>query len=302
MTPYGGHSMTAPLARVIVASPGAAGWDDPTRTESWRELGYLRPPDPERAAREHAALCRLLAEEGAEVLELPPAATGSVSDSVLSLDALYARDATLVTDGGFVELAMRKPARREEPAHHRRFLERSGVPRLGRIEPPGTCEAGDLAWLDPGTLLAGRSYRTNREGLRQLAALLAPLEVEVIEVPIPHRRGPQTCLHLGSLISLLDDTTALVDLPWLAVETVELLERRGIRLVRSEPRERKTLATNVLALGDGRVLALEGNPRTRDRIRDAGFEVRTYEGDEISLNGTGGPTCLTLPLLRRIAR
>jgi arginine deiminase len=33
-------------------------------------------------------------------------------------------------------------------------------------------------------------------------------------------------------------------------------------------------------------------------MRAAGVDVRTYRGDEISLKGDGGPTCLTRPLLR----
>ena len=297
---YGGHSMTAPLARALVRAPAEAGWNDPARAACWRELGYLHPPDFDRADREHEALCRLLRGEGVEVLELPPAEPGPPPDSDLSLDALYARDPALVTDGGFIELAMGKPARRGEPACHRRFLEELGVPRLGGLGPPGMCEAGDLVWLDSTTVLAGRSYRTDREGIVRLTRSLSPRGVEVVEVPIPHRRGPDTCLHLGSLLSPLDETTVLVDLPWLAVETVELLEARGLRRIESVPGERDRLATNVLALGDGRVLALEGSPRTHDRLRDAGFEVRTYEGEEISLNGCGGPTCLVLPVLRHV--
>ena len=33
-------------------------------------------------------------------------------------------------------------------------------------------------------------------------------------------------------------------------------------------------------------------------MRDAGFDVRTFPGSEICINGAGGPTCLTRPLLR----
>jgi arginine deiminase len=44
---------------------------------------------------------------------------------------------------------------------------------------------------------------------------------------------------------------------------------------------------------------LEGNPETARLLREAGCEVRTYEGSEISSKGCGGPTCLTRPLLRR---
>ncbi len=41
-----------------------------------------------------------------------------------------------------------------------------------------------------------------------------------------------------SLMSMLDEQTILVDLPWLAVETVELLKARGFRLIEIEYSER----------------------------------------------------------------
>ncbi len=101
-----------------------------------------------------------------------------------------------------------------------------------------------------------------------------------------------------SLISLLDEHTALVDLPWLAVETVELLKSRGFKFIEIDSSERDALACNVLALGDKRLLAIEENHKTNARLRHAGFDVRTFPGSELCLNGSGGPTCLTRPLLR----
>ncbi len=93
----------------------------------------------------------------------------------------------------------------------------------------------------------------------------------------------------------------LVDLPWLAVETVELLRARGFRLIEIEYSERESLACNVLSLGGKRLIALEENSKTNNRLRAAGFDVRTFPGSELCLNGSGGPTCLTRPLLRRLA-
>ena len=90
----------------------------------------------------------------------------------------------------------------------------------------------------------------------------------------------------------------LVDLPWLAVETVELLKGLGLRLMEIDYAERKTLACNVLSLGKQRLIALEENARTNQRLRQAGFEVRTFPGSELCINGSGGPTCLTRALLR----
>jgi N-dimethylarginine dimethylaminohydrolase len=102
-----------------------------------------------------------------------------------------------------------------------------------------------------------------------------------------------------SLMSVLDEHTVLVDLPWLAVETVELLKARGLRLIEIEYSERDTLACNVLSLGQKRLIAIEENARTNQSMRELGFDVRTFPGSEICINGAGGPTCLTRPLLRK---
>jgi N-dimethylarginine dimethylaminohydrolase len=155
-----------------------------------------------------------------------------------------------------------------------------------------------MAWLDSNTLLVGEGYRTNRAGIGQMRALFAAKNVEVISAPLPYGSGPSACLHLMSLVSMLDEHTILVDLPWLAVETVELLKARGFRLIEIEYSERDTLACNVLALGPRRLLAIEENRKTNQRMREAGFDVRTFPGSEICINGAGGPTCLTRPLLR----
>src|SRR5271154_110205 len=109
-----------------------------------------------------------------------------------------------------------------------------------------------------------------------MRGLLATKGIEVISAPLPYGAGPSACLHLMSLISLLDEHTALVDLPWLAVETVELLKSRGFTFVEIDPSERDTLACNVLALGSNRLLAIEENRDTNTRLRQAGFDVRTF--------------------------
>ena len=82
------------------------------------------------------------------------------------------------------------------------------------------------------------------------------------------------------------------------MKTVELLQSRGFNFIEIDPSERDTLACNVLALGNNRLLAIEENRNTNARLRHAGFDVRTFPGSELCLNGSGGPTCLTRPLLR----
>ncbi len=61
-------------------------------------------------------------------------------------------------------------------------------PYSAEITGPATTEAGDIVWLDERTLLVGQGYRTNKSGIDQLRALLAPHEIEVISAPLPHAR------------------------------------------------------------------------------------------------------------------
>ena len=289
---YNSHSMTGDLRRVLVCPPRNAGWDRPEKVACWREVGFQRFPDFSVAQSQHDILCRLLTEAGAEIVCLPP------SDA-LTLDAVYAHDSSLATDDGLILMNPGKTSRVAEAHAHASFCAQLGIPVCGEIRLPGTSEAGDIVWLDPKTLLIGHSYRTNKAGIDQMRALLAPKGVAVFSAPLPYGGGPSTCLHLMSLMSMLDEQTILVDLPWLAVETVELLQARAFRLIEIEYSERDTLACNVLSLGSKRLVALEQNVRTNQRLRDAGFDLRTFPGSEICINGSGGPTCLTRPLLRK---
>lgn len=217
----------------------------------------------------------------------------------LTLDSVYAHDASLTTDHGLVLMNPGKANRVPEARAHAEYCSRVGVPVFGAVTAPGTSEAGDIIWLDQKTLLIGHGYRTNRAGIDHIRSILSPKGIDVISAPLPYGPGPSACLHLMSLMSMLDDQTILVDLPWLAVETVELLRSRGFRLLEIAYDERDSLACNVLSLGSQRLIALEENVRTNDRMREAGFDVRTFPGSELCINGSGGPTCLTRPLLRR---
>lgn len=289
---FNGHSMVDTLERVLVCSPRTAGWNQPERAVCWRELGFLHEPDAEQAQAQHEALCHELASAGAEVIELP-------ASNEFSLDAVYTHDASLATDFGLLVMRPGKANRLAEGPQHAGFCSRVMIPTFAEITAPGTTEAGDVVWLDAKTLLVGRGSRTNSEGIRQMQDLLAPKGIEVLSAPLPYGAGPSACLHLMSLISLLDKQTALVDLPWLAVETVELLRSCGFKLVEIDYSERDTLACNVLALGGNRLLAIEENRKTNDSLRRAGFNVRTFPGSELCVNGGGGPTCLTRPLMRQ---
>ncbi len=278
--------MVDPLRRVVVRRPDEAfGGADPAR---WH---YTSRPDLDEARREHDTLVSILRGAGAEVIDHD-------SPQPERADSIYVFDPVLITDRGSVLLRMGKALRRGEEEALGRRLQEAGVPILGALQGEATAEGGDLLWLDPHTLAAGQGFRTNAEGLRQLREILAPLGVEVVPVELPYFGGPEACLHLLSLISLVDHDLAVVYPSLLAVSFWRLLQDRGIRLVEVPEEEFPTQGPNVLALAPRKVLMLEGNPVTQRRLEEAGCEVLTYRGREISLKAEGGPTCLTRPVWR----
>jgi N-dimethylarginine dimethylaminohydrolase len=283
---YGSQSMISPLRRVLVRRPDQAfGEADPIR---WH---YTDQPNLALAQQEHEAFVASLAQAGVEVIYHDEALPDHA-------DAIYVHDPALVTNEGAIILSMGKALRRGEERAIAQCFEALDIPILYTLHGQARAEGGDLMWLDKHTLAVGLGFRTNAEGLRQLGEALANLEVELIQVQLPYYQGAEACLHLMSLISLVDHWLAVVYLPLLPVPFYQYLQERDFQLIEIPDEEFPTQATNVLALAPGQCLMLEGNPVTRQRLEAAGCEVLTYRGNEISFKAEGGPTCLTRPILR----
>jgi N-dimethylarginine dimethylaminohydrolase len=278
--------MFSPIRSVLVRRPDAAfGNADPAR---WH---YASRPDLGAAQEEHDHLVEALRSFGAEVF---------YHDATLPdhADALFVHDPAIISDCGAVILRMGKQLRRGEEAAMASCLERLGVPILARLERPAVAEGGDLLWIDHDTLAVGLGFRTNAEGLRQLGAALESIGTRVVAVPLPYGAGPDACLHLMSLISMLDDDLAVVYRPLLPVPFVQHLEERGVALIDVPEGEFATMGPNVLALAPRHCLMLDGNPITADRLEAVGCTVQIWRGNELSVKAEGGPTCLTRPIWR----
>ncbi len=90
----------------------------------------------------------------------------------------------------------------------------------------------------------------------------------------------------------------MVYLPLMPVGLWQLLRELAIGLVEVPDEEFPTLGCNVLAVRPRVVILADGNPRTEAALRAEGCAVHTYPATEIGLNGSGGPTCMTRPILR----
>jgi N-dimethylarginine dimethylaminohydrolase len=276
---------------VLLKRPEEAFLNQPAIDRQWQALHYIDRPDLGNAIREHRSFSALLENLGVDAHYLP-------CDDLVGLDSIYVRDASVVCDRGVVLCRMGKDARDTEPEGQRVFLEELGWPIAGAIRGEGRLEGGDVVWLGPKTLAVGLGYRTNAEGIRQLSEILGDTIDELLTVPLPHWRGPNDVFHLMSILSPLDHDLALVYSPLLpAMFRVELLAR-DFELVEVPDAEFETMACNVLAVSPRQCVALEGNPETHRRLEAAGVGVHEYRGDDISVKGAGGPTCLTRPLTR----
>lgn len=286
------HSEYGVLKRVFLKSPESAWQNQDKINAQWRALNFLGCPNLADAIAEYAAFQNAINKTSPLRYFFP------VDD--VSIDSLYCRDASIATDGGMILCNMGKANRVGEPEAARNYFLQCGIPVLGAITAPGRLEGGDVTWLDPATLAVGRTYRTNDAGISQLRHLVKPLGVDVLEVHLPHYKGPGDVFHLMSILSPVDRNLAVVYSPLMPVSFRDQLLERGFTLIEVPDAEFETLGCNVLAVGPRLCVMAAGNPNTARFLRDAGCQVTEYEGNSISVWGGGGPTCLTRPLEREI--
>ncbi len=261
-----------PLQRVVVCPPGHAyvTYDDP-RAHNIAELADLA-----RAQEQHRQLRESLALYGAEVI--------SVSELPGHPNSVFTRDPLVITPDGFVTLRMGLPTRRGEEtwlAHHVASL---GIPQVGRIQPPGTFEGGDLI-LAGRVAFVGRSSRSNTEGVRQMSEILSWMGYEVRVAPVPDRY-----LHIGGAMSMIAPervlTCAGVFPPgfFTGFDVVEVPAKDFV-------------SGNVICLRPNEVIADATQEMVITSLQAAGVIVHALDLSEF-IKGSGGPTCLILPLSR----
>lgn len=281
--------MTAPLKKVALLKPGKSLLSaDPVK---WH---YSSLFDPRKVQEVHTRFVEILQDYGVEIFWI-------LENDLEIADSVFTYDASLMTSEGAILMSPGKALRMGEQSIHKNFYENHNIPIVGQVDSTGKLEAGDTLWLDKETLVIGRGFRTNSDGIEQITRILKPQGVEVFVFDLPVYSGKSACLHLMSLISLVDTFTALVCMPLLPVALLDLLSKKNFSIIEApfdEFEESHTLSTNVLAVSPKECIMLEGIPKTRDILTSSGINVRVFSGDPLCIGCEGGPTCLTRPLLR----
>lgn len=236
------------------------------------ELSFIdrRPIDLAKAREQHRAYENLLERLGARVISLP--AEPHLPDS------MFVEDPAIVLDEVAVIFPLGTETRRREAASLSQAL--SKFRKLEYVAFPGTLEGGDVLRIGR-KLFVGLTRRSNSEGLRQLGAILAPHNYEVIPVPVTG------CLHLKSAVTLLRGSTLLANRAWF--DTTPLADYEWIDVDPAEPH-----AANALALG-ATVIFPASFPRTRERLEARGFHITPLDISELQ-KAESGLTCSSLLL------
>jgi dimethylargininase len=234
------------------------------------ELSFIdrKPIDLAIAQEQHHSYEKLLGKLGARVISLP--AEPGLPDS------MFVEDPAIVLDELAVILPLGTETRRREAPSLAQALAK--FRKLEYVSLPGTLEGGDVLRIGR-KLFVGLTRRSNAEGIRQLATILAPHNYEVITVPVTG------CLHLKSAVTHLGRNTLLANRAWF--DTTPLAGQEWIDVDPAEPH-----AANALALADT-IIFPASFPRTRARIEARGFHVTSIDISELQ-KAESGLTCSSL--------
>jgi dimethylargininase len=234
------------------------------------ELSFIarNPIDLAKAQEQHRSYEMLLERLSARIISLP--AEPDLPDS------MFVEDPAIVLDELAVILPLGTATRRREASTLAHALAK--FRKIEYVSLPGTLEGGDVLRIGR-KLFVGLTKRSNHEGIRQLASILAPHNYEVITVPVTG------CLHLKSAVTHLGGNTLLANRAWF--DTTPLASHEWIDVDPAEPH-----AANALALG-GTVIFPASFPRTRARIEAQGFHVTSIDISELQ-KAESGLTCSSL--------
>ena len=223
------------------------------------------------AERQWEEYCRVLQDRGWSLLEAP--AADGCPDAVFIEDQVFVYgDVAVLCRSGAAE-------RRAEQDGLRPLLESHGY-RCVTIEAPGTLDGGDIL-KHAGRVWVGRGGRSDDEGIRQLAAALAPLRLTVTPVPTT------SALHLKSALTALPDGTVIGWDP--VVDDPSLFDAVGYLPVPEEP------GAHVVLLGGDSVLLSAAAPQTAQLLRERGLDVTVVDISEFE-KLEGCVTCLSVRL------
>jgi N-dimethylarginine dimethylaminohydrolase len=233
----------------------------------------------ERALEQHSEFVNTLRQYGAEVILLPY--HKKFPEQVFTRDIGFTLGQTI-----FVA-EMANDIRKGEEDVLKQWLEDEEISYYNLLG--DQIEGGDVI-IDQDTIYIGLSNRTNKYAVDHLRSLLT--KFTVLEIPFKAEY-----LHLDCVFNVVSPEIALIYRPALTDEDYKLFASK-YELIEVSEEEQFTLGTNVLSIGNRRILSLPVNEKVNAQLRNKGFEVIEVDITEIIKSG-GSFRCCTLPVLRQ---
>lgn len=232
----------------------------------------------ERALKQHGEFVRTLKDNDIDVIFLPY--HKKYPEQVFTRDIGFTLGQTIFVAN------MATDIRAGEENVLKQWLEDEEISYYHLIEEH--IEGGDVI-IDRDTIYVGLSNRTDQKAAEQLQRLLHPFNV----IAIPFK---EKYLHLDCIFNVVSPETALIYPNALTKRDIELFASH-YELIEVSEEEQFQLATNVLNIGNKRVLSLPINEKVNKQLRNRGFHVIEVDITEIIKSG-GSFRCCTLPILR----
>lgn len=149
-------------------------------------------------------------------------------------------------------------------------------------------EGGDVI-VHGDTVYIGVSGRTSEETIQELQSQLPHMNV----VPVPF---DPIYLHLDCVFNILSEKDALIYKHAFEEKDYQMLAST-FNVIEVEKEEQFTMGTNVLSIGNNKVLSLPVNKNVNAALRESGYDVLEVDISEIIKSG-GSFRCCSMPLYR----
>jgi dimethylargininase len=262
------------LTRVVVCKPETEFYINTNKSKH----NIKQVADKEKALLQHGLLVETMLTFGTEVFY--------ISELKGHPNSVFTKDTTTVTPEGYIHLRMGLPTRVKEDLWMSEFLSNQGEPCIGIIKSPGTVEGGDVI-LAGKTAFVGISSRTNEAGALQISEIFNNLNIKtrLCKIPSPY-------LHLGGAMTLIGTNHVLCCKNVFPPSFFD-----GFKI--SEIESGDFISGNVILLGNNDVIVEKRNTHAINVLESEKFNVHPLNLSEF-VKGNGGPSCLIMPIERKV--
>ena len=254
---------------------------------------------------QHDRFVEVLKAEGIDIVYLEPKAPLIGSFGIPLRSAIFTREAIVVRGGAIISRSASAYKKGLEVFQARRLME-LGCPILHTVHGRGVFETSNMVWVDDDSVILATGMRGNEEGRNQVEHILRGLGVrEVHYTQLPgylntrtHQVGPSSGMfHLDMCFGMANPRVAVLWPGGVGYDTIKWLQNRDVDIIEVSENELHTCAPNLLVVSPNRVIVSAMHLRMTEHLRKRGIDVIELDLSEFARAG-GGPTCMTLTLIR----